>query len=112
METHYVHKSKLLFQLIIMSKLYRYKTKLLLNSFNMYRIVHRLTNIIDRVCAVMDIRFKMRYYHQNSVNICINVQFKPESFQYAKFSSAGMSSSLEVVITSSNLEMSLESMVS
>ena len=72
-----------------------------------------LTKIIDHVCAVMDVRFKMRYYHRkNSVNIYINVQFKLESLQYVLSSSAGISSSLEVVISSLNLEMSLKSMVS
>ena len=51
-------------------------------------------------------------YNNFRVNIYVNIcAFLMRVFQYAISSSAGMSSSLEVIITSLNSEMSLRSMV-
>ena len=58
--------------------------------------------------------FFFLFYHGKLIiySQSVNVQFKPEFFQYVGTSSAGMSSSLEVIMISSKLEMSLNSMVS
>ena len=59
-------------------------------------------------------RRKKIFYHGKLIiySQYANVQFKPEFFQYVGASSAGMSSSLEVIMTSSKSEMSLKCMVS